>query len=71
MMPAAASTPADLDHGILARALPRRPVRSYPAGPVVTGRAVGVLSDGALVLRTERDHLVPVRPQNLGLLETV
>jgi BirA family biotin operon repressor/biotin-[acetyl-CoA-carboxylase] ligase len=42
-----------------------------PAGPVVTGRAVGVLSDGALVLRTERDHRVAVRPQNLGLLETV
>lgn len=42
-----------------------------PDGPVVTGQAVSVLSDGSLVLRTERDHRVAVRPQNLGLLETV
>jgi len=42
-----------------------------PAGPVVTGHAASVLSDGSLVLRTERDRRVAVRPQNLGLLEAI
>jgi BirA family biotin operon repressor/biotin-[acetyl-CoA-carboxylase] ligase len=40
-----------------------------PAGPQVTGEAVDVLADGALVLRTERGARVAVPPQNLGLLE--
>jgi BirA family biotin operon repressor/biotin-[acetyl-CoA-carboxylase] ligase len=40
-----------------------------PAGPVVQGRAVDVLDDGALVLLTDRGNRVAVRPQNLGVLE--
>jgi BirA family biotin operon repressor/biotin-[acetyl-CoA-carboxylase] ligase len=40
-----------------------------PAGTVVTGQAIDVLSDGSLILHTERGHRVAIRPQNLGLLE--
>jgi BirA family biotin operon repressor/biotin-[acetyl-CoA-carboxylase] ligase len=40
-----------------------------PGGPSVTGEAVDVLSDGALVLLTARGHRVAVPPQNLGLLQ--
>ena len=39
-----------------------------PGGPEVTGEAVDVLADGALVLRTVRGSRVAVPPQNLGLL---
>ncbi|MDQ3733446.1 MAG: hypothetical protein M3400_05495 [Actinomycetota bacterium] len=39
-----------------------------PGGPEVSGQAVDVLDDGALVILTERGHRVAVRPQNLGLL---
>lgn len=40
-----------------------------PGGPEVSGEAVDVLSDGALVLLTARGNRVAVPPQNLGLLE--
>jgi len=40
-----------------------------PGGPEVTGEAVDVLPDGALVLVTARGNRVAVPPQNLGLLE--
>lgn len=40
-----------------------------PGGPEVTGEAVDVLADGALVLLTARGNRVAVPPQNLGLLE--
>lgn len=40
-----------------------------PGGPELTGEAVDVLADGALVLLTERGSRVAIRPQNLGLLE--
>jgi BirA family biotin operon repressor/biotin-[acetyl-CoA-carboxylase] ligase len=40
-----------------------------PGGPSVTGEAVDVLADGALVLLTERGSRVAVPPQNLGLLQ--
>lgn len=40
-----------------------------PGGPEVTGEAVDVLEDGALVVLTARGHRVAVPPQNLGLLE--
>lgn len=40
-----------------------------PGGPEVSGEAVDVLDDGALVLLTARGHRVAVPPQNLGLLE--
>ncbi len=40
-----------------------------PGGPEVTGEAVDVLADGALVLRTARGNRVAVPPQNLGRLE--
>jgi len=40
-----------------------------PGGPEVTGEAVDVLADGALVLLTGRGSRVAVPPQNLGLLE--
>lgn len=40
-----------------------------PGGPSVSGEAVDVLADGALVLLTARGNRVAVPPQNLGLLE--
>lgn len=40
-----------------------------PGGPEVTGEAVDVLADGALVLLTARGNRVAIPPQNLGLLE--
>jgi len=40
-----------------------------PGGPEVTGEAVDVLADGALVLLTPKGNRVAVPPQNLGLLE--
>ena len=40
-----------------------------PGGPEVTGQAVDVLADGALVLRTARGARVAVPPHDLGLLE--
>jgi len=40
-----------------------------PGGPEVTGEAVDVLADGALVLLTVRGNRVAVPPHNLGLLE--
>lgn len=40
-----------------------------PGGPEVTGEAVDVLADGALVLLTARGNRVAVPPHNLGLLE--
>lgn len=40
-----------------------------PGGPEVTGEAVDVLADGALVLRTARGNRVAVPPQHLGMLE--
>jgi BirA family biotin operon repressor/biotin-[acetyl-CoA-carboxylase] ligase len=55
---------ATLGRRVLARMIPLG-----PAGPRLTGIAVDVLADGALVLLTERGHRVAVRPQNLGVLE--
>lgn len=40
-----------------------------PGGPEVTGEAVDVLPDGALVLLTAKGNRVAVPPQNLGLLK--
>lgn len=40
-----------------------------PGGPEVTGQAVDVLEDGALVLLTAKGNRVAVPPHNLGLLE--
>ncbi len=40
-----------------------------PTGPRVTGKAVGSLTDGALVIETDEGKRIAVRPQNLGLLE--
>lgn len=40
-----------------------------PGGPVIEGRAVDVLSDGALVLQTAAGNRVAVRVPHLGLLE--
>lgn len=40
-----------------------------PGGPEVTGEAVDILADGALVLLTARGNRVAVPPHNLGLLE--
>ncbi|MDQ3326298.1 MAG: hypothetical protein M3529_11425 [Actinomycetota bacterium] len=39
-----------------------------PGGPEVTGEAVDVLADGALVIVTGRGNRVAVPPHNLGLL---
>lgn len=70
------ASPADQ---VLAAYLPRcttlgrqyraRLIPMGPGGPEVTGEAVDVLADGALVLRTPRDNRVAVPPHNLGLLE--
>ena len=64
---------------VLAAYLPRcatvgRQVRARlipmgPGGPEVTGEAVDVLADGALVLLTAKGNRVAVPPHNLGLLE--
>jgi len=40
-----------------------------PGGPEVTGEAVDVLADGALVLLTARGNRVAIPPHNLGLLQ--
>lgn len=53
----------------LGPALRARLIPMGPGGPEVTGEAVDVLADGALVLLTARGNRVAVPPQNLGLLE--
>ncbi len=40
-----------------------------PGGPEVTGEAVDVLPDGALVLLTQKGNRVAIPPHNLGFLE--
>jgi BirA family transcriptional regulator, biotin operon repressor / biotin---[acetyl-CoA-carboxylase] ligase len=40
-----------------------------PGGAKVTGKALRVLADGALVLETDEGTRIAVRPQNLGVLE--
>ncbi len=42
-----------------------------PGGPETEGEAATCLADGALVVITERGSRVAVRPQHLGVLETV
>lgn len=53
----------------LGRTLRARLLPLGPDGPEVTGEAVDVLADGALVLLTARGSRVAVPPHNLGLLE--
>ncbi|HWB73203.1 MAG TPA: hypothetical protein VG452_13395 [Egibacteraceae bacterium] len=53
----------------IGRTVEARLIPVGPAGPRVTGEAVDVLTDGALVIQTARGSRVAVRPQNLGLLE--
>ena len=53
----------------LGRQVRARMIPMGPGGPELTGEAVDVLADGALVLLTARGSRVAVRPQNLGLLE--
>ncbi len=53
----------------LGRQVRARMIPMGPGGPEITGEAVDILADGALVLRTARGSRVAVRPQNLGLLE--
>lgn len=53
----------------LGRRVAARLVPLGPAGPVITGTAVDVAADGALVIETDRGSRVAVRPQNLGLLD--
>jgi len=53
----------------LGRQVTARLIPMGPGGPEVTGEAVTVLADGALVLLTERGNRVAVPPHNLGLLE--
>jgi BirA family biotin operon repressor/biotin-[acetyl-CoA-carboxylase] ligase len=40
------------------------------AGPTVSGKAVGSLPDGGLVILTEKGSRIVVLPQNLGILES-
>lgn len=54
--------------GTLGTAVCARLIPLGPGGPQVSGRAVDVLDDGALVILTARGNRVAVRPQNLGLL---
>lgn len=53
----------------LGRAVRARLIPLGPGGPEITGEAVDVLADGALVLLTARGSRVAVPPVNLGLLE--
>lgn len=59
-----------LEHcATLGRTVCARMMPMGPDGPQVTGEAVDVLADGALVLLTARGHRVAVPPHNLGLLQ--
>jgi BirA family biotin operon repressor/biotin-[acetyl-CoA-carboxylase] ligase len=53
----------------LGRRVSARMIPLGPAGPYVTGRAVALLKDGALLVETATGRRVPIRPQNLGRLE--
>ena len=53
----------------LGQQLRARLIPMGPGGPEVTGEAVDVLADGALVLFTAKGNRVAVPPQNLGMLE--
>ena len=53
-----------IGHRVRARLIPMG-----PAGPAVVGKAVNVLTDGALVIERDDGARVAVRPQNLGLLD--
>lgn len=53
----------------MGRRVRARVVPLGPAGTVVTGRAVDVLGDGALLVETDEGRRVAVRPQSLGALE--
>ncbi len=53
----------------LGRRVRARLIPMGPGGPEVTGRAVGVRADGALLLVTDPGARVAVRPHHLGLLE--
>jgi BirA family biotin operon repressor/biotin-[acetyl-CoA-carboxylase] ligase len=53
----------------LGREVRARLIPLGPAGPSVTGRAVGLLKDGALLIESAEGRRVAVRPQGLGLLE--
>lgn len=53
----------------LGRQVRARLIPMGPGGPELTGEAVDVLADGALVVLTARGSRVAIRPQNLGLLE--
>lgn len=55
--------------GTLGRQHTARLIPMGPGGPEVTGEAVDVLADGALVLVTTRGNRVAIPPHNLGLLE--
>ncbi len=53
----------------LGRQVRARLIPMGPGGPEVTGEAVDVLTDGALVLLTAKGNRVAVPPHNLGMLE--
>jgi BirA family biotin operon repressor/biotin-[acetyl-CoA-carboxylase] ligase len=53
----------------LGRRVAARMIPLGPAGPVITGTAVDLAADGALVVETDRGSRVAVRPQNLGILD--
>ncbi|MFP5353199.1 MAG: biotin--[acetyl-CoA-carboxylase] ligase [Actinomycetota bacterium] len=53
-----------IGRGVRARMIPLG-----PGGPQVTGKAVGSLMDGALLLETPKGNRVAIRPQNLGILD--
>lgn len=53
----------------LGRQVRARLIPMGPGGPEVTGEAVDVLADGALVLLTTKGNRVAVPPHNLGMLE--
>lgn len=53
----------------LGRQVRARLIPMGPGGPEVSGKAVDVLGDGALVVLTAKGNRVAVPPHNLGLLE--
>jgi BirA family biotin operon repressor/biotin-[acetyl-CoA-carboxylase] ligase len=55
----------------LGRTLRARMIPLGPGGPEITGRAVDVLADGALVLSNDKGRRIAVRPQHLARLELV
>jgi BirA family biotin operon repressor/biotin-[acetyl-CoA-carboxylase] ligase len=55
----------------LGRRVRARLIPMGPSGTALTGKAVTILADGALVIETDDGRRLAVRPQSLGLLDAL